>query len=69
MDTFFQCKKYPLIQNSMVYLGVLVLFLSLLLFINDKLYVLSFFLNNTISNDYISFSSKIIIGAFLCFVY
>lgn len=55
--------NYPLIQTSMVYLGVLVLFLSILLLLNDKLYVLELgILNNSISNDYISFSSKIITG-------
>ena len=55
--------SYPLIQTSMVYLGVLVLFLSLLLLINDKLYVLELgIFNNSLSNDYISFSSKLVIG-------
>ena len=55
--------SHPLIQTSMVYLGVLVLFLSIVLLINDKLYVLELgLLNNTVSNDYISFSSKLIIG-------
>tara|TARA_B100000780_G_C21112671_1_gene449799 strand:- start:611 stop:2518 length:1908 start_codon:yes stop_codon:yes gene_type:complete len=53
----------PLIQSSMVYLGTLVLFLSILLLINDKLYVLELGLfNNTVSNDYVSFSAKLIIG-------
>jgi len=55
--------SYPLIQTSMVYLGVLVLFLSVLLLINDKLYILELgVFNNSISNDYISFSSKLVIG-------
>ena len=55
--------SYPLIQTSMVYLGVLVLFLSLLLLINDKLYVLELgIFNNSLSNDYMSFSSKLVIG-------
>ena len=55
--------SFPLIQTSMVYLGVLVLFLSLLLLINDKLYVLELgIFNNSLSNDYMSFSSKLVIG-------
>ena len=55
--------SHPLIQTSMVYLGVLVLFLSLLLLINDKLYVLELgIFNNSLSNDYMSFSSKLVIG-------
>ena len=54
---------YPLIQTSMVYLGVLVLFLSVLLLLNDKLYVIELgIFNNSISNDYIGFSSKFITG-------
>ena len=61
--------SYPLIQTSMVYLGVLVLLLSVLLLLNDKLYVVELeILNNSISNDYISFSSKFITGilAIIC---
>ena len=53
----------PLIQSSMVYLGTLVIFLSILLLVNDKLYVLELGLfNNTISNDYVGFSAKLVIG-------
>ena len=53
----------PLIQTSMVYLGVLILCLSMLLLINDKLYVLELgIFNNSILNDYASFSSKFVIG-------
>ena len=55
--------EYPLIQTSMVYLGVLVLVLSVLLLLNDQLHVLGLgIFNNTISNDYVSFSSKVITG-------
>ena len=53
----------PLIQSSMVYLGTLVIFLSILLLVNDKLYVLELGLfNNTIANDYVGFSAKLVIG-------
>lgn len=53
----------PLIQTSFVYLGALVLFLSTVLIINDKLYILDLCaFNNSIANDYVSFSSKLIVS-------
>ena len=53
----------PLVQTSFVYLGALVLFLSTVLLINDKLYVLELCaFNNSIANDYVSFSSKLVIS-------
>lgn len=70
--TFISMKKsYPLIQNSMVYLGSLVLILCFILIINEKLYVLdSTILNNSIANDYSSFISKALITllSLLCLV-
>jgi NADH:ubiquinone oxidoreductase subunit 2 (subunit N) len=55
-------KSFPLIQNSVLNLGILVLFFVWFLLINDRLDVLSFgSFNNTIVFDYISFSSKTII--------
>ena len=60
--TFLSVKKeYPLIQSSVLYLSVLVLILSCYLIFNGCLDVLNLsFLNNTIVNDYASFSSKIV---------
>lgn len=56
-------KSYPLIYNSVVYLTVLTLIFSCYLLINDNLNVLELgILNNTIINDYISFSTKFIIA-------
>ena len=53
----------PLIQTSFVYLGALVLFLSTILIVNDKLYVLDLCVfNNSIANDYVSFSSKLVVS-------
>ena len=55
-------KSFPLIQNSVLNLGILVLFFVWFLLLNDRLDVLSFgSFNNTIVFDYISFSSKTII--------
>lgn len=67
--TFLSIKKnYPLIQNSILYLGVLVLFLSCFLVLNDGLEVLEqSVLNDTIVNDYVSFSSKLVIGSLSLF--
>lgn len=58
-------KTYPLIQNLILNLSILILFFCLLLVLNDQLWikeVLSF--NNTIVNDYLSFVSKIFILVF-----
>ena len=61
-------KKNLLIQNSVLYLGVLVLFLSCVLVVNDCLDVLELSsLNDTIINDYVSFSSKLVIGSLSLF--
>jgi len=67
--TFLAIKKnYPLIQNSVLYLGVLVLFLSCFLVLNDGLDVLEqSVLNDTIVNDYLSFFSKLVIGSLSLF--
>jgi len=47
----------------MVYLGALILILSIVLILNDKLHILDLgILNNTIANDYTSFSSKLCVG-------
>lgn len=61
--TFLSMRNsYPLIQNSMIYLGSLVLILCFILMLNEKLYVLdSITMNNSISNDYSSFISKTLI--------
>ena len=61
-STFLAVRKnYPLIQTSILYLGVLVLFLSCLLVLNDGLDVLEqSVLNDTIVNDYVSFFSKLV---------
>jgi len=51
--------SYPLIQSSVIFLGSLVLFLSFCLLINDSLIVLGLnSFNNTIVNDYLSFTVK-----------
>ena len=55
-------KSYPLIQHSVLYLGILVLFFSCYLIYNECLSVIdTSVLNNTIVNDYTSFSAKLII--------
>lgn len=61
-------KEYPLIQNSVLYLGILVLFLSCFLVFNDSLEVLELsVLNDTIVSDYVSFFSKLVIGSLSLF--
>nr|QYB23216.1 NADH dehydrogenase subunit 2 [Lithodesmioides sp. mgcode 4] len=56
-------KKYPLIKNSLVYLSVLVLCMTCFLLINDNLNNLELAsFSYSIINDYLSFSSKILIG-------
>lgn len=55
-------KHYILIQNSLVSLGVLILLLVCYLLLNNQLDFLNMTnFNNTIINDYLSFSSKLII--------
>ena len=61
-------KKYPLVQNSVVYLSILSLIFSVYLVTNEHLNVLEVsFLNNTFLLDYTSFISKIIIGCLSAF--
>ena len=64
-------KSYPVIQNSMIYLGVLILGLCLILLTNEHLYILDLeIFNNTLSQDFISFASKLVINisALICVV-
>ena len=58
--TFLTVKKnYLLVQSSLTFLSVLVLLLSLCLLLNDSLIYLDFnSFNNTIINDYLSFTVK-----------
>ena len=61
-------KKYPLIQNSVIYLSVLSLLFSVYLILNEHLTVLEVSsLNNTFLLDYTGFFSKIIIGCLSLF--
>lgn len=61
-------KKNLLIQDSVLYLCVLVLLLSCLLVANDSLNVLELsFLNDTIVMDYVSSSTKLVIGSLSLF--
>uniref|UniRef100_A0A8E7IV20 NADH dehydrogenase subunit 2 n=1 Tax=Attheya longicornis TaxID=451786 RepID=A0A8E7IV20_9STRA len=61
-------KNYPIIQTSNIYLSVLIFCLIGFLLINDSLDVLEYSIyNNTISNDYLAFSSKILIIFFSIF--
>jgi NADH-quinone oxidoreductase subunit N len=54
---------FPLIQSSFINLGVLTLFMICVLLWNDSLYILKYIsFCNTIVNDYLGFSAKIIIG-------
>ena len=56
-------KQYPLIKSSLVYLSILVLYMTCFLLINDNLNILELTnFNYSIANDYLSFSSKILIG-------
>ena len=58
-------KKYPLIQNLILNLSVLVLILCLFLTLNDKLWVQEMTLfNNSVVCDYLSYYSKILILVF-----
>lgn len=61
---FFNSRnKFPLIQTSMINLSVLTLFMACFLLFNDSLVVIDYVsFSNTIANDYLSFSSKILIG-------
>lgn len=61
-------KKYPLIQDSVLYLSVLSLFFASYLVFNEHLNVLeSSCLNSTFAMDYFSFSSKLIVGSLSVF--
>ena len=56
-------KNFPLIINSCVFLGILILLMTSFLLINDNLDVLeSTIMNNTINNDFLSLTSKLVIG-------
>lgn len=58
-------KKYLIIQNSIINLGIFILFLLFLLFINDPLYVVNINqFNNTIISDSLSYFSKLFIIIF-----
>jgi len=58
-------KKYPLIQNLVLNLSVLILVFCFLLVLNDKLFIQELTLfNNTIVHDYLSFYSKVLILIF-----
>lgn len=61
--TFLAVKpSYPLIQVSVLYLGILTLILASCLLLNDQLDVLELTsFNGTIANDYTSFISKFVI--------
>jgi NADH-quinone oxidoreductase subunit N len=61
-------KKNLLIHNSIVYLSVLVLFFLCILVLNDNLNVLQLsYFNDTFIHDYMSFSSKLIVGSLALF--
>jgi NADH-quinone oxidoreductase subunit N len=56
-------KKYPLIQISVLYLSILVIFFSFYLVYNEHLSVLEIScLNDTVIIDYVSYVTKLIIG-------
>ena len=58
-------KRYLIIQNSIINLGILILFFLFLLFINDPLYVVDLTqFNNTLINDSLSYFSKLFIITF-----
>lgn len=55
-------KNFPLIINSCVFLGILILLMTSFLLVNDNLDTLqSIIINNTINNDFLSLTSKLII--------
>jgi NADH-quinone oxidoreductase subunit N len=56
-------KDHPLIKNSLIYLSILILSMTIFLLANDNLTVLeSTNFNYSVINDYLSFTSKILIG-------
>lgn len=56
-------KNYPLLQVSNLYLSLLILFMVCFLLLNDGLEVLDYSIfNNTVVNDYLSYSSKFLLG-------
>ena len=58
-------RTYPLIQNLILNLSILVLIFSLILILNDKLWLRETLLfNNCIAHDYLSFVSKTLILVF-----
>ena len=62
-------KEYPLIQNSILYVGTLILFFTFYLIINDPISSIVDItcFNNSIANDYLGNSSKLIIIFFAIF--
>lgn len=61
-------KKYPLIQNSVLYLSVLILLFAFYLVYNEHINIVEIScLNNTYIADYMSFVSKLIIGSLSIF--
>jgi len=55
--------NYPLLQVSILYLGILILLMTSFLLVNDGLEMLNHSIfNNTVVNDYLSYSSKILLG-------
>lgn len=70
--SFNSSNGFPLLQSSLINLGVLTLFMTCVLLWNDNLYALkNVGFSNTIVNDYLSFSAKIIIGSssMVCFIF
>ena len=68
--SFNSQNNFPLIQSSVVNLGALTLLMSCFLLWNDSLIIVKYVsFCNTIVNDYLSFSAKIIIGvsSIVCF--
>nr|YP_010377320.1 NADH dehydrogenase subunit 2 [Helicotheca tamesis]QYB23007.1 NADH dehydrogenase subunit 2 [Helicotheca tamesis] len=56
-------KHYPLIKNSLIYLSILILYMTCFLLINDSLNILELTnFNYSVLNDYLSFSSKLLIS-------
>ena len=61
--SFNNNNNFPLIQSSIVNLGVLILLMSCFLLLNDSLNIIKYVsFCNTVVNDYLSFSAKILVG-------
>ena len=60
--------RFPLIQNPTVFLGILIMVMICFLVLNDNLIISNYLsFNYSINNDYLSISSKILIGVFSIF--